>query len=82
MSTELKTIKTLTRHDKTPGVFATVETHIGITAFWGGFEKGRCLQMSIAGIQRDNFNTPYLHLTVDEAMALRKELTKFIEKEY
>lgn len=84
MATDLPSVNTTTRKDTSRDTFETLETRIDLTAFYGGKERGRCLQLGIwNGVPFPPFEgAAHAHLTVDEAIALRKRLTAFIESDY
>lgn len=78
MSTELKEIKTITK-DYPNGKTVDVESFIYSTVFAG--RGGRNLQLTVTGVD-SAVSGSYIHLTVDDAIELRKRLTQFIEREY
>jgi hypothetical protein len=84
MSTELQSVRVKTRKDISATEFETLESNIDLTAFAG--RGGRNLQLGFFnGVpSKASFSggSAYVHLTVDEAIELRKRLTQFIEREY
>ena len=86
MSTELQSVRVKSRKYDSKGEFETLETSIDITAFYGGKDRGRCIQLGLFNAVPSEVSfsggSAYTHLTVDDAIELRKRLTQFIEGEY
>lgn len=81
MSTELQSVKVKTAKWSDADTSTMVDGEITITAFGG--QRGRCIQVSINnGVKYNPLFSEHVHLTVDEAIELRKRLTQFIEREY
>ena len=84
MAHDFPELKVSTRKDLSLTEFETYDSCINLTAFYGGNDRGRCLQLGIFnGVNYGSIGSSTIaHLTLEQAIQLRKQLTAFIEADY
>lgn len=57
----------------------TSNTRFSLTRFWGGNERGVCLQVTAPGAGRDPYmNEGFVQVTREEALLLAESLMRFV----
>ena len=53
-------------------------TNHHITRFWGGTERGQCIQVTSSKFSFDRNQPGFIHVTKDEALELAEALLQFV----